>query len=123
DLLQPAIDLARKGFPLTAMQAEELNARKEAFQRFNPMGTALINKKSEWKAGDLLVQKDLARTLTAIKEKGRAGFYEGRTAFLILEEMKRGNGIISYEDLKRYQAKWREPIIGNYKGYQIVSMP
>lgn len=123
DLLQPAIDLARKGFPLTAMQAEELNARKEAFQRFNPMGTALINKKSEWKGGDLLVQKDLARTLTAIKEKGRAGFYEGRTAFLILEEMKRGNGIISYEDLKRYQAKWREPIIGNYKGYQVVSMP
>ncbi|MEH6308208.1 gamma-glutamyltransferase [Olivibacter sp. CPCC 100613] len=123
DLLQPAINLAKKGFPLTDMQAEELNSRKETFQRFNPMGTALINKKSEWKAGDILIQKDLARTLTAIKDKGRAGFYEGRTAFLILEEMKRGNGIISYEDLKRYQAKWREPIVGNYKGYQVVSMP
>ncbi|WP_134090561.1 gamma-glutamyltransferase [Olivibacter sp. XZL3] len=123
DLLQPAIDLAKKGFPITAMQARELNARKEAFERFNPMGTALINKKNEWKAGDILVQKDLARTLKVIRKKGRAGFYEGRVASLIVEEMKRGNGIISYEDLKAYQAKWREPIVGSYKGYQVVSMP
>lgn len=123
ELLQPAINLAKKGFPLTEMQAEELNARKETFQRFNPMGTALINKKQAWKAGDILVQKDLARTLIAIKEKGRAGFYEGRTAFLILEEMKRGNGIISYNDLKNYQAKWRQPIVSTYKGYRVISMP
>jgi len=123
DLLQPAIDLAKKGFPLTAMQAEELNLRKETFQRFNPMGTALIKKKAEWKKGDILIQKDLARTLRLIKEKGRAGFYEGRTASLILEEMKRGNGIISYKDLKTYQAKWRKPVVGLYRGYQVISMP
>ncbi|GAA4793150.1 gamma-glutamyltransferase [Olivibacter ginsenosidimutans] len=123
ELLQPAIDLARKGFPITAMQAEELNLRKETFQRFNPSGTALIKKKGEWKEGDLLVQKDLAHTLKLIKDKGRAGFYEGRTAFLLLEEMKRGNGIVSYDDLKNYQSIWRKPIIGDYRGYQVISMP
>jgi len=122
-LLQPAIDLAKKGFPLTAMQAEELNLRKETFNRFNPMGTALIKKKGDWKEGDILVQKELARTLNLIKEKGRAGFYEGRTAFLMLEEINRGNGIITYHDLKSYQAKWRTPIVGNYRGYEVISMP
>jgi len=122
-LLQPAIDLAKKGFPITERQAEELNVRKETFQRFNPMGTALIKKKGNWKAGDILVQKDLAHTLKLIKDKGRAGFYEGRTALLLIEEMKRGNGIISHEDLKSYEAKWRKPIVGNYRGYGVISMP
>lgn len=122
-LLQPAINLAKKGFPLTALQAEELNLRREAFHRFNPMGTALIKKKGEWKEGDLLVQRELARTLNLIKSKGRAGFYEGRTAFLMLEEINRGNGIITNNDLKNYQAKWREPIVGTYKGYDVISMP
>lgn len=122
-LLQPAINLAKKGFPLTAMQAEELNLRKEAFHRFNPMGTALIKKKGEWKEGDILVQKELARTLNLIKDRGRAGFYEGRTAFLMLEEINRGNGIITHNDLKNYQAKWRKPIVGSYKGYEVISMP
>lgn len=123
ELLQPAIDLARKGFPITAMQAEELNSRRETFQRFNPLGTALIKKNGEWKEGDILQQKELARTLSLIKERGRAGFYEGRTAHLILEEMNRGNGIITYQDLKNYQAKWRKPIVGSYRGYEVISMP
>jgi len=123
DLLQPAITLAKNGFPLTAMQAKELNARKEAFERFNPMGTALIKKKGEWKEGDLLVQKELARTLKLIKKKGRAGFYEGRTAALIVEEMRRGNGMINEDDLKNYRAKWRQPIVGFYRNYKVISMP
>lgn len=122
-LLQPAIDLARKGFPITAMQADELNKRKEVFQRFNPLGTAFIKKNALWEEGDRLIQKELARTLRLIKNKGRVGFYEGRTASLIVEEMGRGNGIITADDLKNYQAKWREPIVSNYRGYEVVSMP
>ncbi|MEM9936373.1 MAG: gamma-glutamyltransferase family protein, partial [Bacteroidota bacterium] len=65
---------------------------------------------------------DLGDVLIRIKEEGQAGFYEGKTAELIVEEMERGNGIITYEDLKAYEAVWREPITGMYKDYKIISM-
>ncbi|SKB38985.1 gamma-glutamyltranspeptidase / glutathione hydrolase [Parapedobacter luteus] len=121
-LLQPAIHLARQGFPLTEMQAKELNNRRESFQKYNPEGTALIND-GEWKAGDTLVQPELAHTLSLISQKGRAGFYEGEVADRIVAEMASGNGIISYADLKNYEAKWREPVMSTYRGLKIVSMP
>ncbi|MFC3197534.1 gamma-glutamyltransferase [Parapedobacter deserti] len=121
-LLQPAIRLAQQGFPITEMQAKELNSRKESFQQHNPEGTALV-KETEWKAGDTLVQTELAHTLSLIGEKGRAGFYEGETADRIVEEMASGNGIISYDDLRNYEAKWREPVAATYRGYRVVSMP
>ncbi|WP_084163916.1 gamma-glutamyltransferase [Olivibacter sitiensis] len=123
DLLQPAVDLARKGFPLTEMQANELNRRKESFKRFNSHGTALINEKADWKAGDLLIQKELAKTMKRIQSKGRRGFYEGKVAKLLVREMKDNGGIISLEDLKNYEAKWREPVANDYRGYHVVSMP
>src|SRR5690606_12551554 len=78
-LLQPAIELAQRGFPITNMQARELNARKETFVKYNPEGIAFV-RKEEWKAGDTLVQPELAQTLQLISERGRAGFYEGETA-------------------------------------------
>ena len=70
-----------------------------------------------------MVQIDLANTLKRIRDKGEKGFYEGETARLIVEEMKRGGGIITYEDLKNYKAKSREPHVFDYKGYKIVGMP
>ncbi len=79
--------------------------------------------KQSWKAGDTLVQKDLARTLRRIKDKGQAGFYEGETAQLIVDEMKRGGGIITLNDLKNYKAKYRMPHTFMYKGYKVVGMP
>src|SRR5690606_2877132 len=66
---------------------------------------------------------ELAHTLSLIAERKRAGFYEGEVADRIVEEMNRGNGIISYDDLKRYEAKWREPVASTYRGYRVVSMP
>lgn len=121
-LLQPAIRLAQQGFAITDMQAGELNRNKEGFEKFNPEGTALV-KAAEWVAGDTLVQPELAHTLTLVSRQGRAGFYEGETADRIIEEMAKGNGIISYEDLKNYEAKWRDPVASTYRGYKIVSMP
>ena len=121
-LLQPAIKLAREGFAITAMQADELNRRKVDFEQYNPEGTAFV-KASEWVAGDTLVQPELANTLTLIREQGRAGFYEGETADRIVAEMARGNGIISHKDLKDYEAKWREPVTSTYRGYRVISMP
>ncbi len=77
-----------------------------------------------WKAGDTLVQKDLARTLKRIRDSGSKGFYEGETARLIVEEMQRSRGLISYEDLKNYTAKEREPVVFSYKNdYTLITMP
>lgn len=122
DLVQPAIDLAEKGFQLTEKQANEFTTKHEKFLKYNTKLNAFASK-ATWKAGDLFVQKDLANTLKLVQEKGRAGFYEGKTASLIVKEMKRGNGIISKKDLKQYNSVWRAPVSGNYKGLKVISMP
>ncbi|MDM1138198.1 MULTISPECIES: gamma-glutamyltransferase [unclassified Empedobacter] len=122
ELVQPAISLAQKGFKITKQQASELTNKHNDFVKYNSKTNALTSK-SSWKEGDLLVQKELANTLKLIQQKGRAGFYEGKTADLIVKEMKRGNGIISHEDLKQYQSVWRTPVSGNYKGLKVISMP
>jgi gamma-glutamyltranspeptidase / glutathione hydrolase len=84
---------------------------------------SVFQKKTKWKGGDTLVQKDLAKTLKRIRDKGAKGFYEGPTAKLIVDEMKRGGGLITIEDLKNYKAKWRTPHTFTYKGYTVVGMP
>lgn len=122
DVIAPAIKLAANGFELTAKQAAELNGLKNRFKKLNPLGTALV-KDSRWQTGDLLTQTELANTLKLIQEKGRAGFYEGAVADSIVAEMKRGGGIISKQDLKDYKAIWRKPVVGEYRGYEVVTMP
>ncbi len=121
-LIQPAIELAEKGFVIGNHEAGSLNELQEELKKYNTVIPVFV-KAVPWQEGDTLIQTDLANTLKRIKEKGAAGFYEGETAQLIVEEMKRGNGIISYEDLKNYTAKSREPHTFNYKGYKVIGMP
>ena len=121
-LIQPAIDLAEKGFIISRQEAASFNKLQGDLIRLNTVMPVFV-KAIPWKEGDTLVQADLARTLKRIREKGMAGFYEGETARLIVEEMKRGNGIISYDDLKNYKARFREPHVFNYKGYRVIGMP
>jgi gamma-glutamyltranspeptidase / glutathione hydrolase len=121
-LIQPAIDIAEKGFAITRREAAGLNDHQDEFKKLNTGATAFI-KEGGWKEGDLLVQTDLARTLKRIRDNGAKGFYEGETARLIVEEMQRGNGIISYGDLKNYKAVERKAIQFSYKGNDIVTMP
>ena len=121
-LIQPAIDLAEKGFTISEREAKSLNGLQNDLKKFNTIMPVFV-KPEAWKAGDTLIQTDLANTLKRIRDKGAAGFYKGETARLIIEEMKRGSGIISYDDLKNYTAAIREPHVFNYKGYKIVSMP
>ncbi len=119
-LVQPAIDLAEKGFIITEREAISLNGTRESFIRYNTKPTAFV-KNEKWKAGDTLIQKELAGTLKRMQKEGAQGFYGGETARLIVEEMQRGKGIISLEDLKNYTAKLREPIRFSYRGHQIIS--
>lgn len=122
ELIQPAIKLASNGFKITTQQAKEFNTYQEDFKKHNPNGAAIIQDES-WEEGDLFIQEELANTLRRIANEGKDGFYKGLTADLLVAEMKRGNGIITHQDLENYHAVWREPIIGFYKGHKIISMP
>ena len=124
ELLQPAVDLARNGLALTEKEARGLNRQRVEFLRENPGKNYLVaTEGTEWKAGDLVVQEDLAQTLELILKKKAKGFYKGQTARNIVKEMKAQNGIISKKDLRQYQAVWRTPIKSAYKNYQIIGMP
>lgn len=121
-LIQPAIDLAQKGFAITEREANLLNETREDFLKHNSHPTA-FTKEISWKKGDILVQKELAKTLKLIQEQGEKAFYEGKNAQLLVDEMKRGNGIITLEDLKNYKTKERKALQFNYKNHEIISMP
>lgn len=122
ELIQPAIDLAEKGYVLTQSEARSLNYNKEDFLKYNTMPVAFVKQKM-WQGGDTLFQPELAKTLILIRDNGMKGFYEGETARLIVAEMQRGKGIISMDDLKNYVCKARKPIVFDYRGYLVVSMP
>lgn len=121
-LIQPAIELAEQGFAITEKEASLLNDQMQHFNEHNKI-KSVFQKNEPWKQGDILVQKDLAETLKRIQKFGEKGFYEGKTAELIVAEMKRGNGIITLNDLKNYKVAERKPIIFDYKGNEVVSMP
>ncbi len=121
-LIQPAIDLARDGFYISAREAERLNEYGPAIADQNDDPIPFL-KATPWEAGDLLQQPELAQALERIRDKGRDGFYKGKTADLIIAEMSEGGGLITLEDLANYEPAMREPIIGNYKDYRIIAMP
>ncbi|EON76477.1 Gamma-glutamyltranspeptidase [Lunatimonas lonarensis] len=121
DLVQPSIELAAKGFVLTEDEANKFNRATELFQRYSTVDPVQFTGKS-WEAGDTLVQSELAETLTQIRDHQREGFYAGPVADYIVEEMQRGGGIISHEDLASYESTWRQPLIGEYKGHKIITM-
>ena len=122
ELVKPAIKLARHGFRITEFEAKALNEKMQDFREFNTVSNIFLEKQS-WAAGDLIRNRDLAKVLRRIKVKGRRGFYEGKTAELILDEMDRGNGIVTSSDLKGYHSKWRPAIRYPYKDIMVVSMP
>lgn len=122
DLVQPAIHLAANGFPLTEREAAWFNQAKENLEKYNSVKPDFLIR-DNWKGGDTIRWLAMAKTLELIRDKGRAGFYEGRTAENLVAEMRKGKGLITLEDLKNYHATWREPLISNYKEYKIISMP
>lgn len=122
DLIQPAIDLAAQGFLLTAKEARGMNSHQERLETYSTLGNVFLSKE-EWKEGDSIKHSDLAETLIRIRDEGKNGFYAGQTAQLILEEMERGEGIMTAEDLLAYEAVWREPVVSKYQDkYEIIGM-
>lgn len=121
-IIQPAIDLAHNGFPLTEKQAASLNSMRATFIERNDDPVAFV-RNDPWKAGDTLRQPDLGKTLERIRDNGRDGFYSGETARLIVSESESGNGIISAGDLANYNSVWREPLTFSYRDFRVISMP
>jgi gamma-glutamyltranspeptidase/glutathione hydrolase len=122
-LVEPAVGLAADGFQLSEALAGSFEYAVRAMERY-PVSLAKFTKDGEpYTQGDLWQQPDLALTLERIRDQGRDGFYAGETARLIAQEMERGGGMITEEDLARYQAQERTPIRGTFRGYDIVSMP
>lgn len=122
-VLAPAIALAEEGFVLNEDLAGDFNDTMPYFARHTASQAVFSNNGSPYRAGDLFVQADLAESLKRVSEQGRDGFYKGPTADMIVAEMQRNGGLISHEDLETYDVVWREPIRGDYRGYEIWSMP
>ena len=150
EIISPAINLAEYGFPLEENAAHGFDTNKKYFvqdegsnllfvkntnnqvsnlqERFNngeidqTEYEKYLNNIDEWKTGDIFIQKDLAETLKRISKDGNEGFYSGKTARLIVDEMEKNNGFISFEDLESYESVYRTPVVGTYRGYTIVSM-
>jgi gamma-glutamyltranspeptidase/glutathione hydrolase len=143
-LVEPAVKLAREGVVLTQKEAAGLNST-QFIQRIGLLGTHPVapargtserwqgkfgslpisyqKPKGEWQAGDTIRQRDLAATLSFIRDQGRAGFYQGDVAELLLREIREGRGLITQADLDAYQPKWRTPLKGQYRGYEVITMP
>jgi len=124
EVMAPATRLAFDGFPLPPDLAQQFAGLRSSMAEY-AASTAQFFKPdgSDYQAGDLFRQGDLAQTLRRIAREGRKGFYEGETARAIVAEMSKGNGLISLADLAGYQSKWREPLRGHYRTLEIWSMP
>jgi gamma-glutamyltranspeptidase/glutathione hydrolase len=122
-LVEPAIALARDGFPVTEGLARSLRSVLPQMKNY-PASVAQFSKAGvPYQAGEIFRQPDLARTLERVADRGPAGFYEGETAALVAEEMAAHGGLITREDLQAYQPKRRTPVTGSYRGYEVISIP
>ncbi len=122
-VIGPAIALANDGFIVDTSRSRSIASDSDRLARFPASAGSFLPGGKAPAIGSRLVQRDLGRTLEAIRDHGRDGFYTGPVADLIVAEMKRGGGIISKEDLAAYQPIWRDPIRISYRGYTIFSMP
>jgi len=122
-LLQPAIELAQRGFEVSP----QLEARSKWFKTWiankSPIPLNFVDYFDGLKVGQTLTQPELAKTLTRIAKQGAHDFYHGQTAKLLVKQLQQHDGLITLEDLASYQAKWREPIVGDWLGYQVISAP
>jgi len=122
-LIEPAIGLAEEGFVVTDGLARSLRGALAEMKPYAASMAQFSRKGGPYEAGDLLVQRDLGRTLRRIAELGPAGFYEGETARLIAKEMQAHDGLVTLADLAGYRALARKPVVGSYRGFEVLSVP
>jgi gamma-glutamyltranspeptidase/glutathione hydrolase len=122
-LVEPAVRLAREGFPVSVDLARSLEGVLDRMRPY-PASVAQFSKAGvPYAPGEILRQSDLARTLARIAKQGPKGFYEGETARLIEAEMKAHGGLVTAADLRSYRARSVAPLVGNYRGHEVLAMP
>ncbi len=122
-LVEPAIALAAEGFTVNERFAATVRGRAGVLAEFPASRALFLPGGDPIEAGRTWRNPDLAATLRRVAEQGRAGFYRGETADLIAEAMARSGGLITREDLRRYEAKWRVPVVFDYRGHRVAGMP
>lgn len=125
DLVQPAVDLARNGFPVSWGLAQSLSSPRidEKLSQFPESKRIFLKNGAHFEPGDTFVQPELAATLELVRDRGAPGFYAGETAHLIAVDMRAHGGLVTAEDLAAYRAIEREPLTGYYHGNTIVTAP
>jgi len=122
-VIEPSISLAKNGFIVDENLSNNLREYEKDLRKYESTVKYFFRNGEVYKQGDTIRQPDLAKTLERIKIHGAKDFYRGETARLIVEEMKNGGGLITNEDLANYEAIIREPLVGNYRDYEIISVP
>ena len=123
DLVEPARLLAQNGYVLSNRLAVLLYAYRDSLAKYPESNRVFLNNGKYYDEGSLFKQPELAQTLGRIEAQGAVEFYTGKTAQLIAADMKANKGLITLEDLKNYKPKERTPLRGNYRGYEIITMP
>ncbi len=122
--LKPAIELASKGYPVTEYFRDSLLLYQQVMENYPPsMDIFYKPDGSVYKEGEILIQKDLAASLKLIAKNGKDAFYRGAIAEKIVADMQANGGIITKADLAKYEPVIRQPVTGNYRGYELISMP
>jgi gamma-glutamyltranspeptidase / glutathione hydrolase len=122
-LVEPARQLAGRGFVVTHELARSLYSNREYLEKYAETKRIYLKGGKFYQEGELFRQPELAATFARLQRSGPNEFYEGETARLIVADMKRNNGLMTMDDLGGYVAKERTPVRGNYRGYEIISMP
>ena len=122
-LVEPARQLAGRGFTVTNELARSLYSNREYLEKYAETKRIYLKGGKFYQEGELFRQPELAATFARLQRFGPNEFYEGETARLIVADMKRNNGMMTMNDLRGYVAKERTPVLGNYRGYEIISMP
>lgn len=122
-LIEPARRLAANGFTVTHSLARSLHSSREYLSKYTETNRIYLRNGRFYGEGELFRQPELAATFARLQRFGPNEFYEGQTARMIAADMKRNNGLMTLDDLRGYVAKERVPVRGNYRGYEIISMP
>jgi len=122
-VMAPAIRLARNGFPVSYALAQKLDSEHALLEKFDGTRRIFLHDGKPYEPGAMFRQPDLARTLTVIAKRGPQAFYSGAVAKALVATMQKYNGLITCEDLEHYQAKLRPPLVGHFRGFDILSAP
>jgi len=122
-LIEPARRLAANGFTVNYTLARGLRGNREYLSKYPETKRIYLNNGKLYNEGDRFVQPDLAATFARLQQRGPNEFYTGQTAQLIAADMQRHHGLLTLDDLRGYVARERQPLRGNYRGYEVISMP